>query len=148
MTQLSQSMFFICYLYFTRIVLFRANSKAELCATEGKVADLSRENQRLKQEVLQEKFEREKSRQEYKRMGNLSSRTPPPLASYNVSPAPLHDLSSRTIISTNIQQIPIPYATTGTNTNGGFGPSGASSNASPRRRVTVAARFANNETQT
>lgn len=105
--------------------------KAELCATEGKVADLTRENQRLKQEVLQEKFEREKTRQELRRLGNLSH-TPPLVASYNISPAPavaLHNLSAATICT------PIP----GT---------GGSSNASPRKRVTVAARFANNETQT
>lgn len=106
--------------------------KAELCATEGKVADLTRENQRLKQEVLQEKFEREKTRQELRRLGNLSH-TPPLVASYNISPAPavaLHNLSAATICTPT------------------FPGTGGSSNASPRKRVTVAARFANNETQT
>lgn len=105
--------------------------KAELCGTEGKVADLSRENQRLKQEVLQEKFEREKTRQEYKRIGNLSRTSP--LLSYNASPAPgaLHNLSTATIGTVTVA-----------------GASGGSSVSSPRKRQTVAARFANNETQT
>ncbi|XP_032794482.2 centrosomal protein of 135 kDa isoform X1 [Daphnia magna] len=108
-----------------------ANVKAELCGTEGKVADLSRENQRLKQEVLQEKFEREKTRQEYKRIGNLSRTSP--LLSYNASPAPgaLHNLSTATIGTVTVA-----------------GASGGSSVSSPRKRQTVAARFANNETQT
>ena len=120
--------FFPCF-----FVLCRANAKAELCAVEGKAADLTRENQRLKQEVLQERFEREKSRQEYKRI-NLSH-SPLPLASYNASPAPpgaLHDLSAGMLGTTPIA-----------------GPSGASTvRGSPRRRVTVAARFTNNATQT
>lgn len=106
--------------------------KAELCGTDGKVADLSRENQRLKQEVLQEKFEREKTRQEYKRMSNLSRTSP--LLSYNVSPAPpgaLHNLSTTTIGTVTVACA-----------------SGRSSASSPRKRQTVAARFANNETQT
>lgn len=104
--------------------------KAELCATEGKVADLTRENQRLKQEVLQEKFEREKNRQELRRLGNLGHT---PLPSYNVSPAPpggLHNLSAATICTPT------------------FAEAGCSTTTSPRKRVTVAARFANNETQT
>lgn len=107
--------------------------KAELCATDGKVADLTRENQRLKQEVLQEKFEREKTRQEMRRLGNLS-RTPPLIASYNISPAPpgaMHNLSTATICTPTFP-----------------GTAGGSSNTSPRKRVTVAARFANNATQT
>lgn len=95
---------------------------------------MTRENQRLKQEVLQEKFEREKSRQELRRLGHLSH-TPPLLPSCNVSPAPpgaLHNLSAAsncTPTFTNPGGMSLPTT-------------------SPRKKMTIAARFANSGTQT
>lgn len=80
------------YRYYFRLVPFfgfsRANSKADLCSCEGKLSDLSNETQRLKQEVLQEKFEKEKTRQEFKKMASLCQ-TPPAISStFNPSPTP------------------------------------------------------------
>lgn len=106
--------------------------KAEQCSNEGKISDLTRENQRLKQDVLQEKFEREKARQEFKKIGCLSQ-TPP--ISPRIVPSPtagrnLHNTSTQTVVSSVVS-----------------GRSGAP-NGSPRKRVPVAARFATAETQT
>lgn len=119
--------------------MHRANVKAELCCNEGKCSDMSRENQRLRQEILQERFEREKSRQEFKRIGSggpsslagsatcLAARPP----SFNVSPATVQTQSNEGATSSGVPT-PIPAGTGG----------------SPRKRTTVASRFANNETQT
>jgi len=102
--------------------------KAELCANEGKNCDLSRENQRMKQEILQERFEREKTRQEYKRMSNLSQ-TPIP---FTASPSPVG-------LSRNL-----PASTI----NGGVVTNTESTSSMTNKRATVASRFSNHSTQT
>lgn len=108
--------------------------KAEQCSNEGKISDLTRENERLKRDILQEKFEREKVRQEFKKIGRVSQ-TPPMSPTFNLSPMPgrnLHNISTQTIENS------VGLAS---------GRSGAPSG-SPRKRVPVAARFTSAQTQT
>jgi len=87
-----------------------------------------RENQRMKQEILQERFEREKTRQEYKRMGNLSQT---PSIPFTVSPSPV-----------------APNLSNGTISSGAMAAESGIGSTSSHKRVTVASRFSNHSTQT
>lgn len=96
----------------------------------------------MKQEILQERFEREKTRQEYKRMGGNLSQTPP--IPFTVSPSPVHgpvhNLSNGTISSGAM-------AASSNNTESGIG-STSSKRVTVAERVTIASRFSNHSTQT
>ncbi len=124
--------------------------KAELCSNEGKCGDLTRENQRLKQEILQERFEREKNRQEYKRIGtavSITGSSHPP--SFNVSPAPMASATGGSTHNLSVVTSGTTGGSSGPGSVAGGSQAGSASNGSPRKqRQTVASRFANTTTQT
>lgn len=101
-----------------------ANSKADLSSCEGKLLDLSNETQQLKQQVLQEKFEKEKTRQELKKMASLCQTPSATSPAFNPSPTPVVGGYCRSTLSS--------ASTTRTATH---------AFASPRRKLSVAERL-------